>query len=487
MRVDSSEQGEGGKLARQLTFFDAVMIVVSGTIGASIFIIPADVLRAVPNPLAALLLWVVAGGITLMAGLACAELGGMFPEAGGQYIFIREAYGRFAAFLYGWVLFTAGNSGGLAAMAISAALFLGRVFPAISMERLIFAHTALGVHWELSRGSVVAVAVVIVLTGVNLRSVRMAARLQNVTALAYLGAVVGIVAVGFLFGHGSWVHFVPAPGAGISSISLKGVGIAMIALLWSYDGWEFVSWVAGEIKNPHRNLPLALMSGIVMIIVTYLLANALFIYALPPARLSQETSLTDAVLTALFSRSAGTWVSLFIALICFGAASVVVLGGARIYYSMACDGVFFQGMKRVHPQWKTPVTSLLAQCVWVIVLILSGRYEQLYTCFVFMMTLTYLLTVGAVFVLRKTQPDRPRPYLCAGYPWLPIIYMVVASVFVLSTLMARPRESLAGLGLASLGIPLYMYWRRAQLRQVPELVLTPSEALTDEVGRHRRD
>ena len=239
----------------------------------------------------------------------------------------------------------------------------------------------------------------------------------------------------------------------------------MIALLWSYDGWEFVSWVAGEIKDPRRNLPLSLICGILLIIVTYLLANAVFLYALPPGQLARETVVANSAVAALFSQDTGRWVSLFIALICFGAASVVVLGGARIYYSMACDGVFFHGMKRVHPQWKTPVTSLLAQCAWVIVLILSGRYEQLYTCFIFMMTLTYVLTVGAVFVLRRTQPDRPRPYCCAGYPWLPITYLILASIFVISTLLARPRESLAGLGLAMLGIPLYLHWRRRQLQR----------------------
>jgi basic amino acid/polyamine antiporter, APA family len=461
MRIESPPQEATSSLVRQLTLFDAVMLVVSGTIGASIFIVPADVLHSVPDPRFALLLWVIAGGITLMAGLACAELGGMFPEAGGQYVFIREAYGGFAAFLYGWVLFTAGNSGGLAAMGISFALFLGRAFPALNAEHVVLSHTVLGFHWQLSQGPLIAIAAVIVLTAINLRSVKMAARLQNVTALAYLGAVVAIVALGFLFGHGSWSHFAPQ-GGGISSLSLKGIGVAMIALLWSYDGWEFVSWVAGEIKDPNRNLPLSLIGGILLIILTYLLANAVFLYALPPGQLAQETVVANSAVSALFSQDAGRWVSLFIALICFGAASVVVLGGARIYYSMACDGVFFEGMKRVHPKWKTPVTSLLAQCAWVVVLILSGRYEQLYTCFIFMMTLTYVLTVGAVFVLRRTQPDHPRPYRCAGYPWLPITYVILASIFVISTLFSRPRESLAGLGLAMLGIPLYLYWRRRQ-------------------------
>jgi APA family basic amino acid/polyamine antiporter len=465
MKVDVPERAGGSKLVRRLTLFDSVMVVVSGTIGASIFITPADVLRAVPDPRYALLLWVLTGGIVLMAGLACAELGGMFPEAGGQYVFVREAYGRFAAFLYGWVLFTAGNSGALAAMAIAFALFFGRAFPMFSAEHVVYAHKILGFQWELTRGALVAVASMIVLTAVNLRSVKMTAWLQNVTALAYLSAVAGIVVLGILFGHGSWSHFVSAPQSGVSSISIKGVGVAMIALLWTFDGWEFLSWVGGEIKNPRRNLPLALILGISLIIVTYLLANAVFLYALPPDQIAAQTSLANAAMAALFSQNVAQGVSLFIALISFGAASVVTLGGARIYYSMACDGAFFQGMKRVSPRWNTPVVSLLTQCVWVIVLILSGGYEQLYTCFVFMMTLTYVITVGAVFVLRRTQADRPRPYRCAGYPWLPLAFMAVACGLVVSTFLARPRESLAGLGLALLGVPLYLYWQRQERRR----------------------
>jgi APA family basic amino acid/polyamine antiporter len=460
VRAETPEPGDSPKLVRRLTLFDSVMLVVSGTIGASIFIIPADVLRAVPDPRFALLLWVLAGAITLMAGLACAELGAMFPEAGGQYVFMREAYGGFTAFLYGWVLFTAGNSCALAAMAIAFALFLGQAFPVLAADHVLLAQTIFGVPVKLDQGSLIAVASIIVLTAINLRSVKMAAWLQNLTALAYLGAVIAIVLIGFSFGHGSSSHFAPLPHTGIPPISIAGAGIAMIALLWSYDGWEFLSWVGGEIKNPRRNLPLALIIGISLVIVTYLSVNAVFLYALAPAELSHQTLAADGAIAALFSQDAGRWVSLFIALISFGAASVVILGGARIYYSMARDGVFFKGMTRIHPRWKTPITSLLTQCVWVSVLILSSHYDQLYTCFVFMMTLTYVMTVGAVFVLRRTQPDRPRPYRCAGYPWMPIIYLVVASGFVLSTLLARPRESLAGLGLALLGIPLYLYWRR---------------------------
>jgi APA family basic amino acid/polyamine antiporter len=483
MRVDAPpEPGGAPHLTRRLTLFDSVMLVVSGTIGASIFITPADVLRAVPDPQFALILWVIAGAVTLLAGLACAELGGMFPEAGGQYVFIREAYGGFPAFLYGWVLFTAGNSGALAAIAITFALFLGQAFPALAADHVLATYRCFGTSFNLEQGAVIAVGAVVVLTAINMRSVKLAARLQNLTAVAYLAAVGGIVLFGFLIGHGAWSHFtgagvhVPAAGgalgaagvaasgaagaSGASGITLRGAGIAMIALLWSYDGWEFLSWVAGEIKNPRRNLPLALILGILLVIATYLLVNAVFIYALSPAELTASAAPADSAMKALFSGNVGRWVALFIALISFGSASVVVLGGARIYYSMARDGVFFPGMTRVHPRWHTPVTSLLAQCVWVISLIVTSRYDQLYTCFVFMMTLTYVLTVGAVFVLRRTQPERPRPYRCAGYPWLPALYLVIACGFVISTLLAKPRESLIGVGMALAGIPLYVYWRR---------------------------
>jgi basic amino acid/polyamine antiporter, APA family len=466
MRIDEAE-GEA-KLERQLTLFDSVMIVVSGTIGASIFIVPADVLRALPNPAVALLLWVAAGGITLMAGLACAELGAMYPEAGGQYVFIREAYGRFAAFLYGWVLFTAGNSGALAAMAISTAIFFGRAFPQFSADHVSIAFSFLGLHWEVTRGTLFAIGSVVVLTAVNLRSVKVAAWLQNVTAVGFLAAIGLIVVFGLAFGHGSWSHFRTPADSGMASVKLGGLGVGMIALFFSYDGWEFLSWVGGEIKNPGRNLPLGLILGILLIIVTYLLANAVFLYALPPGIMAQQSAVADAAMTALFSRDAGRWVSLFIAAISFGAASVVVLGGARIYYCMARDGAFFRSMGRVHPRWKTPATALIAQCCWAIILIVSGRYEQLYTCFIFMMTVTYALTVGAVFILRRTQPDRPRPYRCTGYPWLPAIYILVAIGFVISTLLTRPRESITGLAMACLGIPLYLYWRMARpVRGVP--------------------
>jgi basic amino acid/polyamine antiporter, APA family len=478
MRIDAPASG---KLTRSLSLFDAVVLVVSGIVGFSIFIVPADVLHGVGSPLMALLLWLVAGAVTLIVGLVCAELGGMFPEAGGQYVFIREAFGGFSAFLFGWVFFSVANSAALAAMAIVFALFLGRAIPFLSAEHVLYAKTIFGIHFEFTRGSLVAILGIILLTAVNVRSVKLAAKLQNLTATVCVGMVVIIAVLGFALGRGSWSHFLVNPGAHASSFSLHGIGLALIALIFTYDGWEYVTWAAGEIENARRNLPLALIIGILLVAGTYLLVNVLFMYALTPESMVQQTTVAEGAVTAMFSATAGKWVSIFIALVSFGAASVVVLAGARIYYCMARDGVFFRSMGRLHPRWNTPAVSLLAQCAWVVVLIASGSYEALLARFAFIITLTYVATVGAVFVLRRTQPDRPRPYRCPWFPWLPAAYLLVALGLAVSTLLSRPGQSLTGLALALLGIPLYLgFGRKSRLERDAKpaaAALTPSAAM----------
>ncbi len=451
-------------LARRLSPLDATLIVVGGVIGSAIFITPADVARQIPNPMVAILLWVVAGLVALVAGFAFAELGAMFPEAGGQYIFIREAYGSFAAFLYGWILFTAGNSGGLAAVAIGFALFFGRLVPAFSAGTILYSQVfPHDVTWHLTRGSVVAIFFIFVLTLVNIRGVKVAAILQNFTGLLTLVAIGLMVGLGLVFGHGSWSHFTPSSQSAFWP-PISAIGIAFVALFWTYDGWNIISWAAGEIKNAERNLPRAMIWGILLVILTYVSANVVYVYALPIAEIAKQSTLAEAAVSFMFSPAAGRFVSLVIVVACFGSMSVVTLGGARVYYAMAKDGVFFAPMRRLHPRWKTPVVSLVIQCIWVCVLTASGAYEALYTCFTFMMTLTYVLTVAALFILRRTRPDASRPYRCAGYPWLPVLYLIIGSAFVLNTLYQRPLESLAGLLLALPGIPAYLYWHRSTVR-----------------------
>jgi basic amino acid/polyamine antiporter, APA family len=452
-------------LARRLSVLDAIAIVVGGVIGPGIFITPADVAREISSPTFALLLWVAAGLIVLLAGFAFAELGAMFPEAGGQYIYLREAYGPFAAFLYGWILFTAGNSGGLAAQSILFALFVGRLLPAFPAETILYSHVlAYGIAWHLTRGSVFAIFFIIVLTLVNIRGVKVAAILQNFTCLLTLAAMGLFVVLGLAFGHGSWSHFSPSSHSA-SLPSFSAIGVAFVALFWMYDGWNIISWAAGEIKDAQRNLPRALIWGILLVILTYVSTNFVYIYALPMAEIAKQSTLAEAAVSLMFSRATGRLVSLVIAVACLGTMSVVTLGGARVYYAMARDGVFFSPMRRLHSRWKTPVVSLVVQCIWVCVLTASGGYEALYTCFVFMMTLTYVPTVAAVFVLRRRRPDAARPYRCFGYPWLPATYILIGSAFALNTLYKRPWESLAGLLLALPAVPAYLYWQWRSKRE----------------------
>jgi basic amino acid/polyamine antiporter, APA family len=468
MRIDSEPDSSCGDsvsrqsritLARRLNLLDATLIVVGGVIGSAIFITPADVARQVPNPMLSLSLWVIAGLVALLAGFAFAELGAMFPEAGGQYVYIREVYGHFAAFLYGWVLFTAGNSAGLAGVAMGFALFVGRVIPALSAETVLFSHAVFpGITWNFTRGSLVAIVTIILLTMINMRGVKLAAILQNFTGSLTLVCVGLMVLLGLSFGHGSWSHFA-APPASSAWPPLAAIGIAFVALFWTYDGWNLISWVAGEIKDAERNLPRAMIWGVALVILTYVSANVVFVYALPIDQLARQTTVAQAAVSVLFSENFGRLVSLLIAISCFGSMSVVILSGARVYYAMAKDGVFVPALETLHPRWRTPVISLVAQCIWVCVLTASGGYEQIYTCFTFMMTATYAVTVGAVFVLRRTRPDAKRPYRCFGYPWLPALYLLVAAVFLVNTLIERPVQSLAGLLLALTGIPAYFYWR----------------------------
>ncbi len=436
------------------------MIVVSGVIGSAIFITPADVARQVPNPILSILLWVAAGMVALFGGFAFAELGAMFPQAGGQYVYFREVYGPFAAFMYGWVLFTAGNTPALAAVSIGFALFFGRVFPFAAADTVLYTHNIFpGIPWHLTQGSVVAIVCIVVLTGLNALGVKQAAVLQNFTTLLTLAAVGLLVIFGLTLGHGSWLHFSSA-GTGASFWPPPAhLGIAFVAIFWTYDGWNLISWVAGEIKNAERNLPRAMTWGILLVVLTYVAANVTYIYALPMAQVAQQSTLAQAAASALFSPRMGIVVSLSIAVSCFGAISVVILSGARVYYAMAKDGVFVPSMQKLHPKWKTPVVSLAGQCVWACILAASGQYEALYTCFIFMMTLTYSLTVLAVFILRRTRPGLHRPYRCFGYPWIPGLYLFITGIFLVNTLIARPRESLAGLGFALLGVPAYFYWR----------------------------
>jgi APA family basic amino acid/polyamine antiporter len=449
-------------LVRGLSLLDSVLLVVGGIIGSGIFLTPGGIATALPRPALFLLVWVVGGLITLLACFAFAELGAMFPEVGGQYAFLREAYGEAPAFLYGWMLFTVGGTGTVATLAVAFAEYFDAMVPVFGVHHGIFSVAG----WTLTRAHLVALVAIAVLTVTNILGLRRGATLQNIATFLKFGAIATFVFLGLLIGKGSWSHLQASTPFDWRLATgdwrlLSALGVAMIAVFWTYDGWVYVTWVAGEIKNPQKTLPRALVAGLIIVAACYMAMNLVYLYALPIGAIAGEDTIARAAAVTLFSPAASRWLAGMIAISCFGAMSSVILSGARVYYAMAHDGVFFHRMARVHPRFHTPAFSLVVQGAWASVVALSGTYDQLLTYVMFMMVLSYVATVAGLFVLRWKRPDAPRPYRCTGYPWLPGMYLLLGGAWALNAAWQRPREALYGTILVLIGLPGYFYWRRS--------------------------
>ncbi len=452
-------------LVRGLSLVDCVLLLVGGIIGSSIFLTAKDIAGPLPHPLLFLGVWVLGGLISLCACFAFAELGAMFPDSGGQYVYMREAYGDLVGFLYGWMIFTVSNGGTIAALSVASANYLGAVFPALSADHVIF-----NVGWfALTRVHVVALVSIAFVTWVNVVGLREGAVLQNIATWAKFAAMAAFIALGFTIGKGSWSHFTSA-GSGTSAGLMVGLsaeqlvsafGVALIAVFWAYDGWIYITWVSGEVKDPQRNIPRGMLLGVIAVGLIYVAMNMTYVYALPITEIAKHETIAHAAATVLFSPRAATWLSALIAVSCFGAMASCALSGARVYYAMAKDGAFFPKMGEVHPRWRTPAFSLIGQGIWAGVLTLSGRYDQLYTYVMFMMVLSYTLGVGCLFILRWKHPRMERPYKCTGYPWLPALYILIGTVWTINTIVQRPKESLAGTLIVLVGVPGYWYWKRS--------------------------
>lgn len=448
-------------LVRGLSLLDAVLLLVSGVIGSSIFLTAKDIAGPLPQPMLFLGVWVLGGVISLFGCVAFAELGSMFPESGGQYVYLREAYGDLVAFLYGWMLFAVANGGSIAALAVAAAAYTGNVFPLVSQERVIFAVAGVSV----TNAHLFALLLIAFLTYVNVVGLRWGALLQNVSTWTKFSAMGAFVLLGLAVGKGDWSHFssrgVPLSAGLHPAQFISAMGVALIAVFWAYDGWVYVTWVAGEIKEPRRNVPLGMVLGVVVVGAIYVAMNVAYLYALPTGEIAQHETIAHAAAVALFSPRVAFWLSLVIAVSCFSAAASCTLSGARVYLAMAQDGVFFRRMAVIHPKWRTPAFSLIGQGIWAALLTLSGRYDQLYTYVIYGMVLSYTLTVIGMFLLRWKRPEIPRPYRCTGYPWLPAIYVLVGAAWTLNTIITRPTEAFWGTAIVLIGIPGYLYWKRS--------------------------
>jgi basic amino acid/polyamine antiporter, APA family len=455
-------------LVRGLSLLDSVMLMVGGIIGSGIFLTAGQIATAVHKPLYFLGVWFVGGLISLLACFAFAEMAAMYPEAGGQYIYLREAYGEFPAFLYGWMVFTVGQSGTIAALAVGFAEYFGAILPFASAHKPV----AIFLGWTLTRGHLVATAAIILLTIINILGLKRGSALVNAATWAKFAAIGIFVLLGLAIGKGSWANYsVSLPLDQPASLAhvISGFGVALIAVFWAYDGWVYVTWVSGEIKNPQRVLPRALLLGILLVGLIYMSVSVVYLYALPITQVANETTIAQSAAVALFSSNAAKWLGATIALSCFGAASSAILCSARVTYAMARDGAFFHAMGRVHPRYRTPAFSLVLIGAWSIVLALNGSYDQLYTYVMFMMILSYVAGVAALFVLRRKRPDVPRPYRCTGYPVLPALYLVMAGAWALNSVVTRPKETLVGIGIVFLGAPFYAFWRWQLKRNPAEL------------------
>lgn len=457
------------KLVRRLSLLDSILLLAGGIIGSAIFLTAQDVAANTRSPFLFFAIWVIGMVITMLACFAFAEMGAMFPDAGGQYVYMREAYGEFVAFLYGWMIFTVSIGGTNAALAAGFSLYLGKAFPVVAADRGVL---LIG-HFVLTRGHLVALIAIAVQTFINVFGVRQGAILQNVATWLKFAAIAGFVGLGLALGHGSWSHYSSSlpPISGTSQL-LSGFGVALIAVFFAYDGWVYISWVAGEVKDPGRNLPRSLIGGMVLVGVIYLAINAVYLYALPMSGIAESTTVAQSAAANMFSPAVGRWLALMIAVSCFGAMASCILSGARVYYAMAEDGVFFHAMSRVHPRWHTPVWSLVIQAVWAGALALSGTYNDLISYVIFMMVLSYVMGVVALFILRRKLPNAKRPYRCAGYPWLPALYVVLASAWAINTIITTPKDALAGIGIVLIGVPFYFYWRRQKKQEVAEKART---------------
>ena len=440
-------------LLRALGDRDIALITIGSVLGSAVFIAAADVPRAVPHPLFVLLLWTAGGLVTIAGALTYAELGAMFPRAGGQYQYLKEAYGPLWGFLFGWASFLVVMSGGIAGLAVAFGEYLGSFVPFFSTANVLL--TVGG--WRMSGGQIAAALAIAGLTAINYVGLKEGVGVQNLVTVAKLGSLFAIVGLGLLMPapiHTDWTPALPP------SATASAFGVAMIAVFWSYDGWYCATFSAGETRDPGRNLPRGLIAGTIAVTLLYVLSNVVYFRVLSMEAIAASPRIGEAAGIALFGAIGGRLIAAAVVVSIFGCLSATILTCARIYQPMAEDGVFFPALARVHPRYRTPGASLIAQGVWSIVLAFSGTYEQLYTYAVFAAFIFHFATAVAVIHLRRTRPEAPRPYRTWGYPWVPIVFAAASIAFVANTLVERPLESFLGLGLVALGLPAYAWWRR---------------------------
>ncbi len=459
---------------KSLNLFDSTAIVIGSMIGSGIFIVSADMLKTLGSPGWLLVAWVVTGVMTIFAALSYGELSGMFPKAGGQYVYLKECYNPLAGFLYGWSFFTVIQTGTIAAVAVGFAKFAGYFFPALAWEDVnTFPVLGLKIHYA----QLVAILLIVLLTFINTRGIKIGKIIQTIFTSTKLLSLFGLIVAGFIaFNWDIWsanwknpwiiqsltksvdgsMNFEPF----VSIVALGAIASAMVGSMFSSDAWNNVTFIAGEVKNPKRNIGLSLLLGTVIVTIIYLLLNVVYLATVPLNDLAfaKDNRVALSASEAIFGGSGTIIIAIMIMISTFGCNNGLILAGARVYYTMANDKLFFKKAGQLNKN-SVPAWALWIQCAMASALCLSGRYGDLLDMVSFVVVIFYVLTIAGIFILRKKQPDAERPYKTFGYPVLPILYILMGISFCLLLIKYKPQFTWPGLIIVCIGIPVYFIWK----------------------------
>jgi basic amino acid/polyamine antiporter, APA family len=477
---------ENVRLIRGLTLLAAVSIVIGNVIGTGVFLKARVMTCNVGTPGKVVLVWIAAGILSLAGALTYAELAAMMPRAGGEYVFVREAYGKGTGFLYGWMQIFIAKTGSQASLAVAFGIFLNDLTGG-ALNQNFFTLNLFGFAVPFGRLQVAALGVIVLFTLVNCATVSVSGHIATVLTFVKIALVLGVGLGAFFLAGGGGSGFsnyglanVGGACEGVSASArygLAGFGAAMLGALWGYDGWNNLTLVAGEVKDPQRNIPRALIGGMLVIITAYVFVNIAYFYALTPtevASVSAKSSVAREVAVRFFPAVAVTLIAAGLLFSSIGSLHTSILTGARVPYAMARDRLFFQNLARLSPKTHVPVGALILQGIWACLLALSGSFDTLTDYVIFGSWIFYGLTTASVFIFRRRMPDAERPYRAWGYPVVPILFLLVTGFLLVNTLLTTPTQALTGLGLILLGLPVYWYWARHNR------IVNQSSEITDE-------
>lgn len=454
------------ELVKGLGPYAATSVVAGTMIGTAIFVVPGIMLHHLGSPWLVLLVWVLAGFLSLFGALGYAELGAAIPKAGGEYVYIHRSFGPLLGFLYGWVQFWVGKAGSIAAISMGFMIYLGYFYPSLSSP--IWQSSYGKLELRLTGLQVGAALLIAFLSGLNTLGVRRSGAVQTVFTASKLVVLALVVVLAFTIGQGSIGNLATSVPVSAQHSIIAGFGLAMVSALWAYDGWNNLSMVAGEVSNPQRNIPRALIVGCILVIAVYAVTNLAYFYVLTPAELAGTDKAAAEAARRILGAAGGAFVAVGVMISAFATLNGSILSGSRIPFAQARDGLFPRFLAEIHPRTHTPAWAITAQAVVASLLALSGQYESLFTKVIFAEWLFYMFVTAGIFVLRRKEPALERPYRTWGYPVVPAIFVVLAGLLLVNTWIERRNDSLWGLVIVATGVPVFYLLRFRKIRSLPD-------------------